>query len=122
MTVKSVNWHVLNSLIFISDPTSEDTPEIDGIGGLWTTAECIAVCCLPDSDGTTKIILGPVKDVGTHSKLLFDGAVETPSRKLSVSTVLAEVLLDTDVPHTATDLKIWTNGNRDSDIVIIGIM
>lgn len=122
MMVESINWHALNCLIFISDPKSKDTPEIDGIGGLWTTSECVAVGCLPDSDGPTKITLGPVKEVGTHNKLLFDGAVKTPSRKLSVGSVLAETIIETDVPNTVTHLKIWTNGHPASDIVIIGVV
>jgi len=122
MTVKSINWPVLNSLIFVNDASNEDIPEIDGIGGLWAIPSCVAVGCLPDADGDTKIILGPVQDVGTEKHLLFEGTVETPTRKLIVDTVLAETLLETDVPKTVTHLKIWTDGYPDSEIVIIGIV
>lgn len=122
MTVLSVEWPVLNSLVFVHDASNEDIPEIDGIGGLWTTPTCVAVGCLPDCDGDTKIVLGPAKEAGTHKHLLFDGTVETPTRKLRVDTVLAETLLETDVLDTKTHLKIWTNGHRASDIAIIGIV
>ncbi len=122
MSRKEIEWPALNCLLFVSDPESEDTPAIDGKAAIWTTPECIAVSCLPDCDGPTKIILGAENDVGTHNKLLFDGTVLTPTRKLSVGTVLAEKLLEIDVPTTDTHLKIWTNGHPGSDIVIIGIV
>lgn len=122
MTVQSVDWPVLNSLIFVNDALNEDIPEIDEPSGLWLIPSCIAIGCLPDCDGSTKIILGPVHEAGTEKHLLFEGTVETPSRKLIVDTVLAETLLETDVPETVTHLKIWTNGHPASDIVVIGIV
>lgn len=119
--VQSIQWPVLNSLLFVNDASNENIPEIDGKGGLWTNSSCVAVSCLPDSDGDTKIILGPVLEVGIAQHLLFEGSVNTPTRKLSVDTVLAEILLETDVPDTKTHLKIWTDGYPDSKIIIVGI-
>lgn len=120
MSVVSKSVPVLNSLLYIKDGESDDFPEIGGQGDMWLTSSCIAVGCLPDSDGDTTVTLGPIEDVRSDEMLAFDGLLETPSRVIAVETVLGERLVEMPVGGKKTRVQIWTNGLRDTDIVIVG--
>ena len=121
MTSKSINHRVLNSLVFIRDPQIRDIPEIDGRSAVWSTKACVAVSCLPDCDGETKITIGAEKEIKQDGVLLFDGQVETPSRTVVVETVLSETLLEASVPNIRTRVRIWTDGFPDAEKVVIGL-
>ncbi len=122
MTIAAAHVRVLNSLLFIQDANTKDVPTIDGNGSIWKTATCVAVSCMPDCDGITEVDLGASSDIEKASeKLVFDGFLETPSRKIHVTTVLGQTILEKDVSGTITHVCIWTNGLRDTDRVVIGL-
>lgn len=121
MKSSSTRVPVLNSLVFIRDPTIEELPKIDGLSAVWVTTSCVAVSCLPDSEGETNIAIGPAQEIGLSGKPLFDGWLKTPSRALVVETVLKEAIVETRVPNLNTRVRIWTNGHRATDFVIIGL-
>lgn len=121
MTPSSTTVKVLNSLLYIKDARTKVFPDIMGRGAYWFVPSCVAVSCLPDCDGLTTITIGPASDVEVSGKLLFDSRLETPSRRIVVDTVLGKTILEHDVPHDVTRVKIWTNGFRDTDKVTIGL-
>jgi len=121
MTSMSVQVRALNSLLFVRDPTIKDLPEIDGESSVWWTPTCVALSCLPDSDGETEISLGVAQDVVPTSSVLFDGDLWTPSRRIIVETVLGQVILEMRVPSRESRIRIWTNGQRDTNIVVVGV-
>ena len=121
MTSMSVRVRVLNSLLFIRDPTTKDLPEIDGESSVWWTPTCVAVSCLPDCDGETEVSFGAAQDVVPTLKLLFDGNLLTPSRRIIVETVLGQVILEMRVPSHDSRIRIWTNGQQGTDVVAIGV-
>ena len=121
MTLDSVRLPVLNSLIFLRDEQTRNIPEINGIGAVWSTTSCVAVGCLPDCDGETEVIIGPADEVAKDGTLLFDRSLATPSGSVVVETVLSETILQIGVPTSQTRVRIWTNGLRDTDKVIIGL-
>jgi len=121
MTVRSIHWPVLNSLLWIRDPTIEDLPEIDGVGAFWSTPSCVAVGCVPDCDGDTEITIGPAEAVGLESTPLFDRILPTPSRRLIVETVMKETILQASVRSAETRVRIWTDGHPASAFVIFGL-
>ena len=122
MTLIAARIRVLNSLLFIRDSSVDALPTIDGSGAVWSTASCVAVSCLPDCDGATEIVIGDLAEVqGDAAKLVFDRLLETPSRIIVVQTVVGEKLLQREVPAAVTRTRIWTNGLRDTDKVIIGV-
>src|ERR1700724_124706 len=89
---------VLNSLLFIKDASRKDLPRLDGHGSFWATTSCVAVSCLPDCDGPTEVIIEyPLEVPNKNGKLLFDALLETPSRRITVETVLAEKILEQNV-------------------------
>jgi hypothetical protein len=121
--MKSISMRVavLNSLLFIRDRSIEDIPQVDGNGAAWSTSSCIAVSCLPDCDGDTEIMIGPAKDVARTGIPLLDSQLHTPSRTVIVESVTRQVLLVMHVPHADTRVRIWTNGHRATDTVVIGL-
>lgn len=121
MNPASIRVAVLNSLLFIRDRSVEDIPEIDGNGAVWSTGSCIAISCLPDCDGDTEVTVGAGKDVGLRALPLFDGTLRTPSRTIVVEGVTRQQLLTMLVPRTDTRVRIWTNGHRATDKVVIGL-
>ncbi len=121
MRSASARITVLNSLLFIRDPKTHDLPTIDGESAFWSTPSCIAVGCLPDSDGATEVTIGPEEEVALPSRPSFECRLKTPSYTIIVETVLAEVVLQVSVPQPDTRIRIWINGSRDPDTVIIGV-
>ena len=122
MSLIAAHIRVLNSLLFIRDSSMDALPTIDGNGSVWSNPTCVAVSCLPNCDGVTEIIIGDLADVqsGTAT-LVFERLLETPSRSVIVQSVEGATLLRREVPGAATHVKIWTNGARDTDKVIVGL-
>ena len=120
MALIAAHVKVLNSLLYIRDARTKDRPKVDGNGAVWLTPSCLAISCMPDCDGTTEIIVGSVSEVKKlNGMLLFEGHLETPSRRVIVETVLGEQILERDVSDTTTPMRITTNGRRDTDKVIV---
>jgi hypothetical protein len=121
MTLKRIHHPVLNSLLYIRDARAKDLPAIDGIRKYWFVPSCLAVSCLPDSEGNTEIVIGDARDVASKATPLFDGALKTPSRKVIVETVIAVTLLEWSVPEPTVRLRIWTNGHQATEWIVIGL-
>lgn len=111
---------VLNSLLFIGDQDAWEIPVIDGDASMWSTKSCIAISCQPDSEGPTTITVGRMQDVASPDGPLFDGHVETPNGKIGLFGVPGDRLLEMNVPTTRTHIRIWTDGWRDTETVVIG--
>lgn len=121
MTVAATALEVPNSLLYVRDPALRTLPEIDGLTAEWHTPSCVAISCLPDSDGPTTIAIGPSREVGRDKALVFDHVLDTPSRELIIEIVPGIEVLRVDVPRRMTRVRIRTNGNRDTDNVIFGL-
>jgi hypothetical protein len=109
----------VNSLIFISDrdggnaPPWEDKP-------ILSTNSCISVRCYPEQDGPTEVTLGDRKDVDPGTAPAFEGDLETLHRKLVVTTVEKERVLEANVPAIHTHICIWLSHPRWPEKVVIG--
>jgi hypothetical protein len=112
---------VLNSLLFIRDSEVVDLPEIDGSASSWSTEFCVAVSCQPDSDGPTAITMDTIQNLRPNGILLLDHYLKTPSRKVVVEGVLANKILESAVAGENTRIRIWTDGHRGTEKVIIGL-
>jgi hypothetical protein len=119
MNEVSVRHAVLNSLLFIRDPFTTEFPNVDGHGAVWSTKACIAVSCLPDSEGETAISLRATNENEKLGTLLASRVLPTPSHELIIETVLGETLLRVGVPTIMTPVNVWTNGRRDTDRVTV---
>jgi hypothetical protein len=77
---------------------------------------------MPDCDGSTEVAFGNLSEFQSKAgKLLFDALLETPSRRITVETVLAEKILEKNVLNATTRVRIWTDGFRDTEKVLISL-
>jgi hypothetical protein len=78
--------------------------------------------CLVDSEGEISVTVGAANQVKPDRKLLFDGTLETPSRKVILEIVPGEEVHETLVPFASNRIRIWTDGrHRLAETVVIGI-
>ncbi len=110
-----------NALIYVRNTGDWDVPAIDGIGHLWTSKTCVAVGCLPDIDGATRIIIGDVIDVPRTEHETFDRRIETPSKSVTVESVYDHDLAVVTTGTSSTRVRIWTDGTSLSSIIIVGV-
>jgi hypothetical protein len=110
-----------NSLLFISDPNGGVGPEYVKGKLVLATSTCISVGCRAFIDGETQVFLGSASELDPGRPPAFDGMIETPNRKVVVSTVEHETILEILVPGTRTHVRIWVDHPTEPDNVIIGV-
>ena len=109
-----------NSLLLIMDRSVGQIPESMGASLVAATSTCIAIGTLSEHDGTTQVTLDGNPDPTPHGPPVFDGLLETPSRELTVNTVLDEVVLRVALSTQQTRVLIWANdGAEPSEIRIV---
>jgi hypothetical protein len=93
-------------------------------GGLVAaTPTCIAIGTLSEHDGETSIALSDeatLSGYGTSPR--FSAVLKTPSRSLSVCSVIAEVLLEMSVPSDETRVQVWANDAAEPDNIAIVVI
>lgn len=110
-----------NSLILILDPQGAEIPATMSGGLISSTDTCIAVGCMSEDDGETELTLGEAKAVDPGYASALEKRISTPSRKLSVKSVLGVTLLETQVSSPSVMVQVWVNDAREPDKVMIGV-
>ena len=116
----SVRLAVPNSVILVEDALGGEIPESMNKALLTSTNSCIAIGCVAENDGETKIILKDYEDTDTGI-IVFDGLLQTGSGKLVVRTVFGDILLAAPVPGGKTRLVIFVNNVIEPDCIIISV-
>jgi hypothetical protein len=120
----SLKVAVPNALLFMRDARIPEVPNVDyGDGSsVWSIPTCVVITCLVDSEGETDITIGNTNEVKPSNKLLFDGTLETPSRKVILEIVPGETIFETNVPFARSRIRIWTDGRHQlAEKVVIGL-
>lgn len=112
---------VLNSLVTIKDDRNDDYPDISGTGQAWWTSSSVSVSCLPDSEGETEITLGLSADVALESTPIVDRTLTTSSRRISIQVVPRREVMSAAVSSDLTRVRVWSDGRRDSEWLVIGL-
>jgi hypothetical protein len=113
---KEIRLAPKNSVILIMDQSIGEIPKAMNKALVAATPSCIAVGTLCEYDGETLISLSDgVLPPGANMFLVFDGVLRTPTRKLSLCSVLDEALIALDVPTERTRVQIWANDNTEPD-------
>ena len=109
-----------NSLILVMDRSVGEVPKSMNKMLVASTPSCLAVGTLSEHDGETLISLSDeTPPLGDNLSLIFDDVLKTPTRKLSVCSVLDETLIALDVTTENTRLQVWANANAEPDQVYI---
>lgn len=102
-----------HGIVFISDPASPWTLDPSEIGDRLIAADkaCVSVCTVHPQHGETTIELATsiLRPIG---KLVFEGELETPGLKITVTGSDTVPILSMDVREQVTPLKIWANNDR----------
>ena len=121
--VQTIRIAPSNSLILVMDHTVGEIPGTMAGGLVAATPTCIAIGTLSEPDGVTSISLS---DEGTPSGLganpKFVGVLKTPSKTLSICSVLNEVLLETHVQSDETRVQVWANHETEPDCIAIVVL
>ena len=83
------------------------------------TANSVAVGCATAS--ATEVAIADLGIVPPAGALVFEGRLETPSRRVAVRTILGATLLEVIVPSTDTQLRIWANAASEPTEITIGV-
>jgi hypothetical protein len=84
------------------------------------TANSIAVGCAASAATEVAIADIGLVPVGATAPV-FEGRLETPSRRIAVRTIFGATLLEVVVPSTDTQLRIWANDPTEPTELTIGI-
>ncbi len=115
ITPPNIHFYISDSNIPDSAPLGEEL-EI-GFNGL-----CLTVPCRYEFEGSTELIVGKYQDVPKNDLLVFSGSIPTPSKKLLFHDFLSNELLSYPVIETTTQLRLWTDGLRLPERVVVGII
>lgn len=108
------------SVILLMDRSAAIIPESMNGQLLAMTPSCIAVGTLSEYDGKTHISLSDdILPTLSMEKAVCDSVIETPSKVLSICTVLDEILLEIHVPQKVTRLRVWVNSASEPDRIIV---
>ena len=109
-----------NSLVFISDSSGGEAPAPVWGAQILATASCVSIACYPEIEGKTEIVLSRADEVDPGDVADFDEVVETSRKDLVISTVDGEPILETDVPTTATRVRIWRSEPKWPRKILVG--
>lgn len=109
-----------NSLILIMDRTIGEIPETMNGVLVASTDSCIAIGTLCSIDGETLITLSNENVIIEGNKLpIFDNILNTPSKMISVCTVLNKAILEMEVKESRTRVQIQVNHSSEPDNIRI---
>jgi hypothetical protein len=119
----SMKVAVPNGLLFVRDSSVRNYPDIDDEkASFWAIPTCIMIQCLVDSEGEADVAIGTADRVKPANKLLFDGALETPSRQVILEIVPGEKLFEMSVRFASNRIRIWVDGRHQcAETIVIGI-
>jgi hypothetical protein len=109
-----------NSLLFVSDVDGGRPPKPIRGSQIFATDSCLSIACYPWIDGETEVTLGPSSEVNPGTPPVFDGELDTPSRRIAISTVDEKIILSNDVAGTKTRVRAWVNKPSLPDQVVVG--
>ncbi|PWR24266.1 hypothetical protein [Zavarzinia aquatilis] len=116
--IKTARLAPPNSLIIIEDSFGGEIPSSLNNGLLSFTASAIAIGCKCEFDGETNIKVMESSGNIAHP-VVFDGKLKTPSKRLSIRTVLGESILEAQVPSEESTVKISANDLLEPDEIFI---
>jgi hypothetical protein len=108
-----------NSLVLVMDHTIGDIPKTMGRARISATESCVAVGCRMEQDGPTEINLGQFHEVAPLGELVFDGEISTPSKRLSICSVINEIVLSSRVVSESTGVRVFADDTREPDTIFV---
>ncbi len=110
----------INSMVCIHDATRFDVPDLEDGKPVTATAKCVLMLTYPECDGRTDVTFGPLTGAEPSFPLYHDAVLETPSRRVVMSTVDEQILFSQVVPDVLTRVRVWLNQPWHADVAVVG--
>ncbi|MEJ2682413.1 MAG: hypothetical protein P8144_13345 [Gammaproteobacteria bacterium] len=114
---------VPNAIIFLYDLTSENIQVPEYIDNVLVAANesCISVGTQADVDGEVTLRLSNRIDDSDKEpcEKVFDGFVNTPGKKLVISTSEDDAILQVDVKGEKTQVFVWVDDTDFPSLVLV---
>lgn len=105
------------------DQSVGEIPESMNESLVAATPSCIAIGTLSEYDGETLISLSDEASLyEVDLFIIFDGVLKTPTRKLSLCSVLDETLITLEVATENTRVQVWVNDDKEPDKINIAVI
>jgi len=118
--MQSATFNVPNAVLLLMDFEAGDIPESIRGSLFASTRTCIAIGCMSDAEGPTKVTLGLNKEINEETVPAYVGNLHVPNKRISVSSVAGDIVLSLETEHPEVRVSIWVNDAREPDQVIIG--
>jgi hypothetical protein len=106
--------------LFVDDSGRGILPKEISAQPINATLTCVMFTCMHEQFGQADITLGPADGEEPAFPLYFDGIIATPNRRVSVSMVPADVILEERVPDTQTRIRVWRDHPQWPERVVVG--
>lgn len=112
-----------NAIVFLHDLSARDVVIPEYIDDVLVSSNdsCVSIGTQAEVDGDVKISLSNVIDdvdkVGC--KLVFDGAIETPTKEISLSTCESDCVLAITVTQETAQVLVWVDDERYPALILI---
>lgn len=110
------------SQVVIDDPSAKvDVPSWRDGAPFVATGSCILFACLAEMDGETEFTLGQAAEVDPGHHPALDGILTTPGRRIALTTVWGDTILEMPTKEAQTRIRVWPNSPREPDRIVVGI-
>ena len=118
-----ITLSVPNAIIFLYDLANEDIQVPEYIDNVLTAANetCVSVGTQADVDGEVTLRLSnqlAEADKDSYKKA-FDGSIDTPGKKLAISTSEDDGILEIHVKDKKTQVSVWVDDLDYPSVVLV---
>lgn len=121
MTPVKLTYFALNGIVAFRDAASTNIPEVTRDGVVWKNKTCLVAACQPDSEGSTAIVISDGQEAPQTNDMAFDGNLYFPSGFAVIDTVHDDVIAEFPLHPGLHRVRLWTDGHKDSELLIFGI-
>jgi len=112
-----------NAILFVFDPSNQNVTVPDYVNAqlIAANATCISVGTQAPVDGDTVVSLCEPETYRKGLEKVFDGRIETPSRRVAVVTSEFQQVLEMSVSSTITDVAVWADDLRSPGRLVVEV-
>lgn len=112
-----------NAILFVLDPTNNDTIIPSYTDGELTAATntCISVGTQADVDGDTEVSLETTSVAPSGLQRIFRGVISVPGGTVAVVTSQFQRVLEANVRASAVEISVWADDLRNPARVAVGV-
>ena len=122
--MNKVNIEVPNGILFIVDPTNNETiiPTYSPDDVAASTDTCVSVATQIPEDGETEVYLGFDYKNSENYNLVFNGGISINQGVIAIVTAELESLLEINVPNGKQKLQVFVDNVYHPAVVVVNLL